>query len=153
TGKQVFQSSGTVSQFGSVHGDFTLASDAALGYYSVSVTGKGIRAYAMSGGFQVEEYKKPEYEVRVTPDKPRILEGETITATIEARYSFGEPVPGATVKYVVHRSTYWSPFIEYEGEEGDGGDYDGEGDMGGGRDYDYGGEQLSEQTGKLDANG
>jgi alpha-2-macroglobulin len=151
TGKQVFQSSGTVSQFGSVHGDFTLASDAALGYYSVSVTGKGAH-YGMSGGFQVEEYKKPEYEVRITPEKPRVLQGETVTATIEAKYYFGEPVAGATVKYVVHRSMYWPPYFEYESEEGDAGDYDGEGESGG-RDYDYGGDQLSEQTGKLDANG
>ena len=154
TGKQVFQSTATVSQFGSVHGDFTLASDAALGYYSVSVTGKGASGYGMSGGFQVEEYKKPEYEVRITPDKPRVLQGEGITATIEAKYYFGEPVAGATVKYVVHRSTYWSPYFEYEGPEGDEGDAgDGEGDTGGGQDYDYAGEQLSEQTGKLDANG
>ncbi len=31
----------------------------------------------MSGNFEVQEYKKPEYEVRVTPAKPRVLEGES----------------------------------------------------------------------------
>jgi uncharacterized protein YfaS (alpha-2-macroglobulin family) len=153
-GKQVFQTNALISPFGGVHGDLDLASDAALGYYSISISGKTAH-YGMNGGFQVEEYKKPEYEVRVTPDKPRILEGETATATIEAKYYFGEPVAGAQVKYVVHRSTYWSPFFEYEGGEYEGGDaefgdYDG-GDSG--PEYDYAGQQLSEQTGKLDANG
>jgi uncharacterized protein YfaS (alpha-2-macroglobulin family) len=152
-GKQVFDTTVVTSAFGGVHGDFDLAADAALGYYSVSISGRGVSL----GGFQVEEYKKPEYEVRVTPDKPRVLEGEAATATIEAKYYFGEPVAGAVVKYVVHRSTYWSPFFEYEdmGEEGDmdfAGDEGGEGSEGG-RAYDYGGQQLSERTGKLDANG
>ncbi|HEY6308980.1 MAG TPA: MG2 domain-containing protein [Candidatus Angelobacter sp.] len=151
TGKQVYEASPVVSQFGSVHGDFTLAADAALGYYSISISGKGSR-YGMNGGFQVEEYKKPEYEVRVTPDKPRVLQGENAGATIEAKYYFGEPVAGAQVKYVVHRSQYWSPFFEYEGADEDEGDMGAGADQGEG-DYDYGGEQLSEQTGKLDANG
>ncbi len=153
TGKQVFQSSAAVSQFGSVHGDFNLATDAALGYYSISVSAASGGRYGMNGGFQVEEYKKPEYEVRVTPDKPRILQGESATATIEAKYYFGEPVAGAQVKYVVHRSQYWSPFFEYEGADADEGNMGAEGDNAGGDEPDYGGEQLSEQTGKLDANG
>src|SRR5205807_549821 len=100
-------------------------------------------------------YKKPEYEVRVTPDKPRILEGDSISATIEAKYYFGEPVAGAQVKYVVHRETYWSYFMGEEQDEMGGGEGEGSGggDGEGGSDNEYAGEQLSEQTGKLDANG
>src|SRR5262249_1323746 len=99
------------------------------------------------------EYKKPEYEVRVTPDKPRLLQGQAITATIEAKYYFGEPVANADVKYVVHRSPSWSYlFGEDESDfsdEGEGGRYPEGAEEG----YDYGGNQLSEQSGKLDANG
>ncbi|HXB21180.1 MAG TPA: MG2 domain-containing protein, partial [Candidatus Solibacter sp.] len=125
--KQVFHAETTVSQFGGIHGDFTLGTDAALGYYSISVTSKGGARYGMSGGFNVEEYKKPEYEVRVTPEKLRILEGDSISATIEAKYYFGEPVAGAQVKYVVHRETYWSYLMGDEDDMGGG-----EGEMGGG---------------------
>jgi len=28
----------------------------------------------------VQDYKKPEYEVRVTPAKPRVLQGESVQA-------------------------------------------------------------------------
>ena len=152
TGKQVYQSNATISTFGSVHGDLTLDAAAALGYYSISISAKGTSRYSMNGGFQVEEYKKPEYEVRVTPDKPRLLEGDKITATIEAKYFFGEPVAGAQVKYVVHRSPYWPPYFDFDSPDSDDAQMDSS-DEDGGREYDYGGEQLSEQTGKLDANG
>ncbi len=63
----------------------------------------------MNGNFEVQEYKKPEYEVRVTPAKARVLQGDTIQATIDARYYFGEPVNGANVTYAVYRSRYRFP--------------------------------------------
>jgi len=157
-GKQVFHSSEVVSAFGGIEGDYNLPADAPLGYYSISIdNGAGVRG-EMTGGFNVEEYKKPEYDVRVTPAKARILEGESVTATIEAKYYFGEPVAGAQVKYVVHRSTYWSPFLssamsDFQDESG--GAPVAEDEEGGSSDEggDYAGEQLSEQSGTLDASG
>lgn len=153
--KQVLQAKFPVSSFGTIHGDLALPSDAALGYYGISVSAGGARQYGAGGGFQVEEYKKPEYEVQVHIAKPHVLQGEVIDATIQARYYFGEPVAGANVKYVVHTAPYWSPFIEREDEEQEfgpaealseeGGD---EADAGG-----YAGEQVSEQSGRLDADG
>jgi len=147
--KQVYQTNAVVSAFGGIHGDFTLAGDAALGYYFINVR-KGSVQYSMNGSFHVEEYKKPEYEVRITPDKPRVLQGETISATIEAKYYFGEPVAGAQVSYVVHRATAWSSlFGDEEEDSGEGGEFGG----GQGDEPEYAGDQLSEQTAKLDANG
>ncbi len=61
-----------------------------------------------AGSFYVEDYKKPEYQVTVKPAVARVLQGDSIQATINARYFFGEPVAGAKVTYVVHTSThYW----------------------------------------------
>ncbi len=65
----------------------------------------------MNGSFEVEEYKKPEYEVRVTPAKARILQGETAQAVIDSRYYFGEPVAGAKVKYAVYRAPLLVPAV------------------------------------------
>lgn len=152
--KQVLQRKLPVSWFGTVHGDFNLPDTAALGYYSISVNSGGIRRYNIGGGFHVEEYKKPEYEVKVTPSQLRVLQGESITATIEAKYYFGEPVAGAHVKWVVHTSQYWSPFIERDEDDVTGGYGMGEGAEGEEpSDQEYAGEQVSEQSGKLDADG
>ncbi|PYP91960.1 MAG: alpha-2-macroglobulin [Candidatus Angelobacter sp. Gp1-AA117] len=168
TSKQVFQTSVFVSPFGSIHGDFTVPQDAALGYYSISVTlaadkasqpggggdeegGEGGRAY-IGGGFHVEEYKKPEYIVTVTPEKQHLLQGDAINATIEAKYYFGEPVANAEVKYVVHRSTEWS-YLFGDQDQSDFGEGDEGGEGGQYDDNDYQGEQLSEKSGKLDAGG
>ncbi|MGH9704242.1 MAG: MG2 domain-containing protein, partial [Candidatus Acidiferrales bacterium] len=115
--KPVYQSNLPVFSFGTVHGEMVLLDTAALGYYFISVNTAGSRRYCISGGFYVEEYTKPEYEVKVTPVKPRVLQGESNTATIEAKYYFGEPVAGANVKWVVHTSPYWSPFMDREENE------------------------------------
>lgn len=150
--KQVYQSNAVVTPFGGIHGDFTLAADAALGDYFINIRSRTGQQFGSSGSFYVEEYKKPEYEVKITPDKPRVLEGETINATIEARYYFGEPVAGAQVKYVVHRATSWSYLFGDAEDMGGGGEGDFEGG-GNGEESEYAGDQLSEQSGKLDANG
>ena len=103
--------------------------------------------YLGNGGFQVEEYKKPEYEVRVTPEQKRVIQGEAVKATIEGKYYFGEPVAGAAVKYAIYKSRYWPPY--WEQDAGDEGGMSAEA----GDDDNYEGEQQGEQTGKLDAQG
>jgi uncharacterized protein YfaS (alpha-2-macroglobulin family) len=99
----------------------------------------------MSGNFQVEEYKKPEYEVRVTPAPVRVLQGATVPVTINARYYFGEPVDGAKVTYSVYRQRYYSPFWFDADEEAQGPEQH--------DDDDSSGDQINEQEGRLDANG
>jgi hypothetical protein len=60
----------------------------------------------------VEEYKKPEFEVKVkTPEKPVLL-GEAFTATVQAAYYFGGAVTDAQVHYKVERTRHdeaWFP--------------------------------------------
>ncbi len=156
TSKQLLQTNLPVSPFGTVHGELKLLETAALGYYSISVNTGGQRHYNMSGGFHVEEYKKPEYEVKVTPSLARVLQGESVTATIEAKYYFGEPVAGAAVKWVVHASAYWSPYIERDEEEATDSAGTGEGEDAEGAntsDRYFAGEQISEQNGTLGADG
>lgn len=127
-----------VSSFGTVHGEYKIPPAAPLGYYSVQYK---VDDDFHTGGFQVEEYKKPEYEVRVTPSERRVLQGKAISAAIDARFYFGEPVANAKLTYVVHQSRYWPPYYEMpDGDERDPDDY-------------YSGEQILEQEGQLDAEG
>lgn len=121
----------TLDEFGSVSGDFTLPASAALGYYVVRVASGDDTA---TGSFEVQEYRKPEFDVAVKPATPRERQGGQTTVTINARYYFGQPVAGAAVKYVVHRQPYFSPlrFMDsgeepFDGYYGSGGDAEFEG--------------------------
>ncbi len=103
-GKAVFQKSLTTNSNGVIHAEFPLEKSSSLGSFYIQVQADQSN---MTGNFDVQEYKKPEYEVHVTPEKPRVLQGETVKAVIDSRYYFGEPVAGAKVEYSIHRSRYW----------------------------------------------
>jgi len=150
TYQPVWQQTVTLSDMGTAHWDYPISADANLGFYYLNIQ-SGER-YVEGVRFSVQDYKKPEYAVRVTAQTPRVLQGQPIKATIDARYYFGEPVANAKVKWVVHTSTYW-PMGDYEpdsdaGDEGYevGGETSGDGDT-------YGGEQETEKSGTLDADG
>ncbi len=140
-GKPVYQKTLTANANGSIRDDLTLQAGAALGHYFIEV--KAGEAF-MSGNFEVEEYKKPEYEVRVAFAQPHVLEGAKATALVDARYFFGEPVSGAKVKYAVYRERYWFPMWYDPGED--------MGEQEGGMEDDAG-DQMEEQDGVLDADG
>jgi uncharacterized protein YfaS (alpha-2-macroglobulin family) len=108
-GQAIFEREETASEFGSVHGEFALAAEAPLGEYTVLVTAPGLENQPRDFGgnrFRVEEYKKPEFEVSVTPEASRVRLGQPASARISARYYFGGPVPGAKVTYRVYRTYY-----------------------------------------------
>jgi hypothetical protein len=82
-GKPAYQKTLTSNSNGIVHDEFPLPRGAALGSYYIQIhAGDSV----MGGNFEVQEYKKPECEVRVAPSKPRVLEGESVSTTIDARY-------------------------------------------------------------------
>ncbi|MCW3055872.1 MAG: hypothetical protein JWN14_5042, partial [Chthonomonadales bacterium] len=59
--------------------------------------------------FRIEEYKKPEFTVSVTPDKPQLRVGEPMQVTIAGKYFFGGPVANAKVHYKVSRELLVNP--------------------------------------------
>jgi alpha-2-macroglobulin len=144
-GKPVYQKPLTTNATGIIHDQFALTRGGTLGNYFIQVrAGEN----EMGGNFEVQEYKKPEYEVRVTPSKPRILEGESASATIDARYYFGEPVNGAKVTYSVYRGRYWFS-ISPDADEED----SGEAAQGGNPFDDAAGEEIANEQGQLDEDG
>ena len=151
-GKEVLASTLTSNVMGTIHGEYKIPANASLGDYNIQVrTGDN---YTQGSSFAVEEYKKPEYEVRVTPEQKRVLQGQPIKVTIEAKYYFGEPVANGKVKWVVHQSRSYN-YLNYggvdEGEDGDQSDDEG-GGTGDSERY-YAGEQTEEKSGTLDENG
>ena len=141
-GKPVYQKDLTTNTNGILHDEIALPKDAPLGnYYVEAKSGES----SVSGSFEVQEYKKPEYEVRVAVSQSRVLQGATVPATIDARYYFGEPVNGAKVKYSIYRDTYWNS-IWYRDEDDDSTSADsaGEGSAG---------DEISQGEGTLDSDG
>ncbi len=105
-GDKVLEKPYTADEYGGVAGEFFLPKTATLGVYRLFLQGRG------GGTFRVEEYKKPEFEVKVEAPSEPVTLGEHIVATIDARYYFGAPVTKAKVKYKVLRSNYssrWYP--------------------------------------------
>jgi uncharacterized protein YfaS (alpha-2-macroglobulin family) len=133
-GSRVEIQSPVTDDSGSVSGEYRLDEKAPLGLYSIHVNSYGPQQYGynnqlIAGGlFRVEEYKKPEFAVTVTPAKTLARLGEKITARIAANYYFGAPVAQGHVSYKVYREdyhhVYWEP-----------GEYDWLYGQGYGRDY------------------
>lgn len=139
----------TTSAEGTLAGDVELRANTSLGYYTIRI---GNTDDGVIGSFRVEEYRKPEYQVRVSAANPRILQGDKMQVTIDSRYFFGEPVANAVVKYrVYHAPHYWWGDEDDEANPGMGPPDNAE--EGTDESIGYGADQESEQTGRLDANG
>jgi uncharacterized protein YfaS (alpha-2-macroglobulin family) len=106
--KQLFDKNVSVSADGTLSGDLALPTEASLGDYTINVGGVAGSVVGVSGyaSFKVEEYRKPEYEVRVSAAQQHLLQGSANTLTIDSRYFFGEPVVGAKVKWQVQQNAH-----------------------------------------------
>jgi hypothetical protein len=118
TDKVVYRQPATVDEFGAVQAIWPVSSGAALGYYLVSVVSGDEEA---TGSFEVQEYRKPEFEVRVRPAARFVIQGRRVRAAVDARYYFGQPVARGRVHYVVHQQPYYSPLRWSDDESGEGG--------------------------------
>ncbi|MEW6322680.1 MAG: alpha-2-macroglobulin family protein [Acidobacteriota bacterium] len=136
--KVVFREALAVDAFGAVHASFRIPETAALGYYALRLTSGDAQA---TGAFEVQEYRRPEFDVAVTPAALFVRQGTEAVGTVRARYYFGQPVANGRLRWVVNQQPYYSPFRWDDGFEG------------GESTYWYGGEQRVEGEARLDANG
>jgi alpha-2-macroglobulin len=127
-----------VDEFGAVSASVPVPASAALGHYAVRINAGDEQA---TGAFEVQEYRKPEYDVRLAPDARFVRQGGEAVAAVEARYYFGQPVANARVRWVVNQQPYYSPFRWSDGFDG------------GERTFWYSGDQRLEGTLRLDADG
>ena len=104
--KVIIRQSARVSEYGTVETSVEIPAGAALGYYSTRVNSGTDVAY---GSFEVQEYRRPEFDVAVTPEVPFAVQGDTATVSVSARYYFGQPLSDALLTYGVFQTPYWSP--------------------------------------------
>lgn len=129
--------------YGTFHGQVQLGSEIPLGEYQIEASYGNENG---AGSFQVAEYRKPDFRVSVSFDKPYFVAGTPIRATVNASYYFGAPVANAEVSYTVYRSA-WSDESDY-----DMGFYSGIEKGNSEEDAGYG-EVASEGKGRTDADG
>ena len=123
--EKVYENKFTADEFGGFDGEIPadkLGKDATLGTYQLFLPGDkntDLAGHALSGGgnFRLEEYKKPEFEVKVdAPDAPVML-GEKVSAKVTAKYYFGGAVTEGKAKYRVMRTSYsanWYPVAYWD---------------------------------------
>ena len=107
-GRQVDSQTVTLSDFGTFDGQLALSTEAAAGPYYVRVQMERDLEWQSTAdtSFLVAEYRKPEFEVKVTPDKETYINGDEITIEVEASYFFGAPVNEAPVEWEVRAREY-----------------------------------------------
>lgn len=107
------------NEFGAIDGEFQLAENIMLGEYAVEIEVDG---ETHRQDFQVEEYRKPDYEVTLLPSAEHVIAGEEVKVLIESDYYFGEPVANAPVEiklYELGERYRWDdstddPYIWYQ---------------------------------------
>ncbi len=105
-----------LNEFGSASGQFRTTETMALGEYRLMFRDPATDTWiGQSTLFRLEEYKLPEFEVRVELPTAEdgspvsFVLGDTVRAEIEARTYFGAPVAGGEVEVTVTRSDYHRP--------------------------------------------
>lgn len=98
----VFDEDLPLNDWGTFSGEFQLAPEPPLGRYElVTTVGKEADEASFYTTFEVEAYRKPEFEVNIDIPQEYYLAGSTIPVTISADYYFGGPVAGGKVSYRV----------------------------------------------------
>jgi uncharacterized protein YfaS (alpha-2-macroglobulin family) len=111
--------SGTLltNKFGAVNGSLHLPQAGKTGFYTVFFYYPG--GAELRDSFEVIEYRKPEFEVKVAPVLPVTIAGDTLKVKIQANYYFGAPVANAKVKYTVSSSDTERSFEETQESQGE----------------------------------
>jgi alpha-2-macroglobulin len=102
-----------LNSFASASGEFTIPTDRMLGEYSLYAQ---LSDYAYDDNdneyFSVEEYKRPEFEVKINDSDEILQYNKTIRIKGNVRYYSGEQVANAPLQYKVFRRPYYPFMIE-----------------------------------------
>jgi len=147
-GKEVYNTTLSLNEFGTVYDTFGLGEEAVLGNYYIQATYRG--ADIAGTDFMVAEYRKPEFQVSVETNKPEYVQGERIKVSAQATYFFGGAATDADVHWSLLTQDYafnyagqrWYDFTDYDFSRARQGNYY----------YGYG-ELIAEGDGKTDADG
>lgn len=102
----VYQETLPLSEFGTFDGIFLLDAEAALGWYTIGVSLPGEQEVIGTVGFNVAEYRRPEFRVEVSAGLDQLLPGDVFSVTVQADYYAGGAVGGADVTWSLLAEPY-----------------------------------------------
>jgi len=103
-GQKIKEGTARLSESGAFAVDVAIPDGADLGGYTVQVkpTSGPLKEKAY-GSFQVEEYRPPEFKVKVEVEGEPYFIGDTLRARVGADYLFGAPMAGARCSWTLQR--------------------------------------------------
>ncbi len=104
----VFSAAVPLSEFGTFNTSIMLDSTASPGIYTISVLDeqKEIWQQISQGSFTVAEYRKPAFELELTPENSDIVQGEPLNIAIAAKYFSGGAVANAPIRWWLTADSY-----------------------------------------------
>ncbi|MCM2267284.1 MAG: MG2 domain-containing protein [Elusimicrobiales bacterium] len=114
--EEVYSKALPLTGLGSAAAGFSVPQGRLLGQYTLTaeIADYG-GSFSGAARFGVEEYKRPEFEVKLAAAARPFRYGEKAEISGDVKYYFGSPVPGAQVKYRVTRSRYIPWYCWYWG--------------------------------------
>ncbi len=100
-GNTILQRTFAVNENGTINGEVALADMAGTGYYYLESRIELDKERSLYGGtgFQVAEYRAPEFEISVESAEDEYTQGDTITVAVQASYFSGGPLGDAPVEW------------------------------------------------------
>ncbi len=118
----VHVTSAALSEFGTVHGEYTVPTHASVGYYTLRVKIPGQSLPVKHIAFQVQEFRPPRHhaEIRFRREKRttgeyvnQTREEEILVATLAGRYYAGGPLKHGQVRWKIFSTTTAYSMDEY----------------------------------------
>lgn len=112
----VFEQDLQLSSFGSFDGKLILDPEAALGNYTIEASFPGTDLVIGTLNFNVAEYRKPEYQVKLTSTSQDVLDGDAFRIDLQAEYFSGGGVSDASVNWTLTSELFnFTPPDEFNG--------------------------------------
>jgi uncharacterized protein YfaS (alpha-2-macroglobulin family) len=103
-GNEIGKGAMPVSSVGGFDTKFTLPKTPNLGHAYVTLEAKGRMTGSHGHGFQIEEFRRPEFSVKANASEGPFLIGQSGDVTVNASYFAGGPLGGAPVNWYVTAS-------------------------------------------------
>lgn len=113
-GNKVFKVTGKTNAYGVASTQFQLGNQVLMGTYTLrAILGDVTTEKTVT----VDKYVLPRFKVNATLDKPWYLAGQTVRGDVDAKYFFGKPISGGTVKVIPYKyEAQWVADTEIMGQ-------------------------------------